>query len=94
MDSSSVLVLNLNGGIRDPLLSVQRKGFATTDNSAELIPLVPYDAINCNKVSIRQLSLYFHSLHVSAPGEIYIQLDIFNDYFYYNGSVARTQLGV
>jgi hypothetical protein len=30
--------------------------------------LVPYDAVNRNKVSIRQL-LYFppHSLHVSAP---------------------------
>jgi hypothetical protein len=38
------------------------------------------DAVNRNKVSIRQLPLYFHSLHV--------QLDIFKDYFYYNGSVV------
>jgi hypothetical protein len=33
------------------------------------IQLVPYDAVNRNKISIRQLTLYFpyHSLHVSAP---------------------------
>jgi hypothetical protein len=33
------------------------------------IQLVPYDAVNRNKVSIRQLSLFYFSyfLHVSAP---------------------------
>jgi hypothetical protein len=34
------------------------------------ILLVPYDAVNRNKVSIRQLPLFYftsHSLHVSAP---------------------------
>jgi hypothetical protein len=34
------------------------------------IQLVPYDAVNRNKVSIRQLPLFYfpsHSLHVSAP---------------------------
>jgi hypothetical protein len=33
------------------------------------IQLVPYDAVNRNKVSIRQLPLFIfsHSLHVSAP---------------------------
>jgi hypothetical protein len=35
----------------------------------KLTALVPYGAVNRNKVSIRQLPLYFpsHSLHVSAP---------------------------
>jgi hypothetical protein len=34
------------------------------------IQLVPCDAVNCNKVSIRQLPVFYfpsHSLHVSAP---------------------------
>jgi hypothetical protein len=33
------------------------------------IQLVPYDAVNRNKVSVHQLLLYFpsHSLHVSTP---------------------------
>jgi hypothetical protein len=36
------------------------------------IQLVPYDAVNRNKVSIRQLPLYFssHSLHVSCISNI------------------------
>jgi hypothetical protein len=34
-----------------------------------VVQLVPYDAVNRNKVSIRQLPLFIflHSLHVSAP---------------------------
>jgi hypothetical protein len=63
------------------------------------IQLVPYDAVNRNKVSIRQLPLYFssHSLHVSAPTshlQVRYTIRYFKDYFYHNGSVALTQLGV
>jgi hypothetical protein len=58
------------------------------------IQLVPYDAVNPNKVSIRQLPFISHSLHVSAlRGHLKLRYTIryFKDYFEYNGSVARTQ---
>jgi hypothetical protein len=64
------------------------------------IQLVPYDTVNRNKVSIRQLPLFFiflHSLHVSAPtGHPHVRYTIryLKDYSYYNGSAVRTQLDV
>jgi hypothetical protein len=54
------------------------------------IQLVPYDAVNRNKVSIRQLPLfifYFYSLHVSAPtGHLQVRytVDVSKDYSFYN----------
>jgi hypothetical protein len=60
--------------------------------------LVPYDAVNRNKVSICQLSLFYfssYSLHVSAPTshpQVRYKIDVSEDYSYYNGSVVRTQL--
>jgi hypothetical protein len=49
------------------------------------IQLVPYDSVNRNKVSIRQLPLYFPShymfRHLWAIFRLDIQLDIFKDYF-------------
>jgi hypothetical protein len=60
--------------------------------------LVSYDAVNRNKVSIRQLSLFIfssYSLHVSAPTghpQVRNTIDVYKDYSYYNGSVVRTQL--
>jgi hypothetical protein len=63
-----------------------------------MFQLVPYDTVNRNKVSIRQLSLFYsYSLHVSAPTghpQVRYTIDVFKDYSYYNGSVARTQLDV
>jgi hypothetical protein len=65
------------------------------------IQLVPYDAVNRNKVSIRQLPLfifYSYSLHVSAPmghPQVRYTIDVSKDYSYYNGSVdgiIRNQL--
>jgi hypothetical protein len=62
--------------------------------------LVPYDAVNRNKVSIRQLPLFIFLLthYMFRPLRAIlrrdIQLDVFKDYSYYNGSVARTQLDV
>jgi hypothetical protein len=58
---------------------------------AHLSNLVSYDAVNRNKVSIRQLSLLFpsHSLHVSAPTghpQVRYTIDVYKDYSYYNGS--------
>jgi hypothetical protein len=60
------------------------------------IQLVPCDSVNRNKVSIRQLPLfYFPSLTTCfGPFRWDVQLDVFKDYFYYNGFVARTQLDV
>jgi hypothetical protein len=59
----------------------------------------PYDAVNRNKVSIRQLSLLFLLTHymfrpLQAILRWDIQLDVSKDYTYYNGSVVRTQLDV
>jgi hypothetical protein len=71
---------------------------ALVNNSTE--ELVPYDAVNRNKVSIRQLLLFIFLLthYMIRPLRAIfrwgIQLDVFKDYFYYNGSVARTQLDV
>jgi hypothetical protein len=62
---------------------------------AHLSNLVSYDAVNRNKVSIRQLSLFIfssYSLHVSAStGHLQVRytIDIYKDYSYYNGSVVR-----
>jgi hypothetical protein len=63
--------------------------------------LVPYDAVNRNKVSIRQLPLFFIFLlthYMFLPLRAILRWDIqlmfTKDYFYYNGSVVRTQLDV
>jgi hypothetical protein len=54
------------------------------DQTYRTVQLLPYDAVNRNKVSIRQLPLYFHSLHVSAPtGHLQVRYTIryFKDFF-------------
>jgi hypothetical protein len=62
--------------------------------------LVPYDAVNRNKVSICQLPLFYfpsYSLHVSAPmghPQVRYTIDVSKDYSFYNGSAVRTQLDV
>jgi hypothetical protein len=63
--------------------------------------LVPYDAVNRNKVSIRQLPLFNFSFLLTTCFGPYgpfsgwdVQLDVSKDYSYYNGSVVRTQFDV
>jgi hypothetical protein len=70
-------------------MAAGRKHFLSADSNLRIIRsyilLVPYDAVNRNKVSTCQLPLFYfpsHSLHVSK------------DYSYYNGSAVRTQLDV
>jgi hypothetical protein len=59
------------------------------------IQLVPYEAVNRNKVSIRQLPLFYFSFthYMFRPLRAIlkwdIQLDVFKDYSYYNGSVVH-----
>jgi hypothetical protein len=65
------------------------------------IQLVPYDAVDRNKVSVRQLPLFLFFLlthymfrPLRAILRLDIQLDVSKDYSYYNGSAVRTQLDV
>jgi hypothetical protein len=65
-----------------------------------LIKLASHDAVNRNKVPICQLSLFIFLPLTTCSGPYgpssgeNIQLMLYEDYSYYNGSAVRTQLDV